>query len=300
VHVRASAIGWRARDALVASGSEARVFAVLRESLYLVAGRGDLVAGRGDLVAGRELMWLGPERSPLHARAIRTADALTLDGGPRLCEGASVRIDLDGAAVWRPAMPPLSARDAAALVRGARALSGSIGTLGTPAGLAGLVCDGESTAGADVAAALLGRAAPHVDALRGACAADDAIGAAAAATALLGLGGGLTPSGDDLVGGALFARHLLAAAGVGDGPGWRRAAAAVVAEARVRTHVISATLLDDLAHGRGHAALHALAAAWLDDGSPGRAADAARDLIGIGHSSGWDVLAGCLLALVPR
>jgi hypothetical protein len=153
----------------------------------------------------------------------------------------------------------------------------------------------DPAAGANLGAALLERAAPHVEALRAACAADDAARATEAATALLGLGGGLTPSGDDLVGGALFARHVLAAAGVGDERAWRRATAEVVAEARTRTHAISATLLADLAHGHAHAPLHALMAAWVQDGAP---VDAARALVAIGHSSGWDMLAGCLVALV--
>jgi primosomal protein N' len=56
----------------------------------------------------------------------------------------------------------------------------------------------------------LARALPDVEALAIACAADDADAACRAALPLLGLGPGLTPSGDDLVGAAFFARRALA------------------------------------------------------------------------------------------
>ena len=111
-----------------------------------------------------------------------------------------------------------------------------------------------------------------------------------AATALLGLGPGLTPSGDDYVGGAFFARARVAG---GDARAhWARAAAAVRAHAPGRTHPISAALLGDLLDGDGPAPLHDLVGA-LARGAPVAAAlAAARRLVRLGHSSGWDMLAG--------
>jgi hypothetical protein len=129
------------------------------------------------------------------------------------------------------------------------------------------------------------------EALAMACTRDDARAAADAAVALLGVGDGLTPSGDDYVGAALFARHLLAVAGLADATAWRRAAERVLAVAPTRTHPIGLTLLGDLAGGLGWAPLYELVAA-LANGAPGAALEAAGRLTRLGHSSGWDLLAG--------
>ncbi len=104
---------------------------------------------------------------------------------------------------------------------------------------------------------------------------------------LLGLGAGLTPSGDDFVGGALFARRLVA---IGDAA-WEAAVAQIIAEAAAATHPISARLLADLAAGDGWAPLHDLAGALITH-DVRAALHAARELTALGHTSGWDLLAG--------
>ena len=128
--------------------------------------------------------------------------------------------------------------------------------------------------------------------LASACGADDPAAAAAVATELLGLGPGLTPSGDDYVGGVFFARALLARAGACDGLAWRAAAALVLDGARGRTHPISIALLSDMLDGQAHAPLHDLARALAAGAPRDVALGAARRVVGIGHSSGWDMLAG--------
>ena len=58
-----------------------------------------------------------------------------------------------------------------------------------------------------------------------------------------------------------------------------------------RTHPVSAALLGDLAGGMGWAPLHDLVAALADENV--RLADGpAQRLVRLGHSSGWDLLAG--------
>jgi hypothetical protein len=156
--------------------------------------------------------------------------------------------------------------------------------LGTPSGF------GTWLLGAPLAFPL-DRAAARANALAAACAADDASRAADAACKLIGLGPGLTPSGDDLVGGAFFARAVLARAGAIDATAWRCAASRVRADAARLTHPIAAALLGDLLCGDGWATLHAVAAA-LARGDDTAALDAARALTRLGHSSGWDVLSG--------
>jgi hypothetical protein len=109
------------------------------------------------------------------------------------------------------------------------------------------------------------------------------------AASLIGLGPGLTPAGDDLVGGALVALHALG----------RRACAARVAAWALRrsrrTNRISRAHLACAAAGAGGAALHDFVNALLA-GKRNVARELAA-LDAIGHTSGWDAAAGVLLAL---
>jgi len=259
-------IGWRADAARRDGVVHARVLAALSASLYVDA-------------AG-EVLWIGEREATPHARAIHVAAM------PEGCEvGASVSVAVPGGLVaWRPADGPATAEAARALRRGAARLAARAATLGPPRGFGGWL------AGAPLAFPLQAAGA-RADTLARACAADDPPRAAEAATALLGLGPGMTPAGDDFAGGAFFARALLARAGGCDAAGWRHAADAVRAAAARLTHPIGAALLGDLLVGEGWAALHDLAAALARDDEPA-AVEAARRLTRLGHSSGWDLLAG--------
>jgi hypothetical protein len=117
-----------------------------------------------------------------------------------------------------------------------------------------------------------------------------------AAIGLIGLGPGLTPSGDDFIAGALFAARLRAAAEprVDETAAWL--GRAVLAVLPGRTNRISAALLGDAAEGLGFAALHELCHA-LAGGEGGAIDAAARRLVAIGHSSGWDMLTGLLAGI---
>ncbi|MBI4637597.1 MAG: DUF2877 domain-containing protein [Candidatus Rokubacteria bacterium] len=262
--VRVTAIGCKAHAALRAAASPARVLSALSESIYLTAGD--------------EIVWLGRVGALLHPRAILTASPLPGPDEP-------LRFDLDGTRPWKPSRLNLGGPGVHALAGGCRALLGAIESVGAPDGLGTLLVG-------RIPPFPLDRAPERAAALARACGADDARAAAEAARALLGLGPGLTPSGDDYVGGALFARAVLGGAGACDGAGWRRAAAAVLGRAREATHPISAALLGDLADGEGHAPLHELTTALASEAPLEAAVEAARRLTRIGHSSGWDMLAG--------
>ncbi len=114
--------------------------------------------------------------------------------------------------------------------------------------------------------------------------------APAGVPALLGMGPGLTPAGDDLVGGALIAlravrRHALAA----------RLGAWALRLAERRTSRISGAHLACAAEGQGGEALHGLLHAVLSGRRELAAEVAAIDAVG--HTSGWDAAAGAALAL---
>lgn len=116
----------------------------------------------------------------------------------------------------------------------------------------------------------------------------------AAALRLLGLGHGLTPSGDDFLGGLLFTlRHAPVRSWHAQMPGLHARLTAAAADA---TNPISAALLHDLLAGSSYRALHELLDA-LHLGQPEPVADAVRSLLTVGASSGADLLAGVLLAL---
>jgi hypothetical protein len=106
----------------------------------------------------------------------------------------------------------------------------------------------------------------------------------AEAASLIGLGPGLTPSGDDYLGGMMVALHGLARAEQAQTL-WRWLQPRLAAG----TSAISAAHLEAAAAGEGHEALHAV----LQDPSP---ASFSR-LDAVGHCSGWDALAGAAAVL---
>lgn len=115
------------------------------------------------------------------------------------------------------------------------------------------------------------------------------------ADALIGLGAGLTPSGDDFLGGLLFAVTILQAAY----PDSSFLKHSIPIEAyRSRTHLIGFTLLRDLASGQAVAPLHRI----INDLLSGEPLESLypfiRQLTQIGHSTGWDMLAGLLTGLL--
>ncbi len=260
-------IGWRACIALARARGSARQLATLSESVYLLA-------------AG-EVVWLGRAGAALHGRA-----ALVPSAPP---DAAELNIDVSCARCWRP--PAFHDLPRARIAAGCRTLRDAITTLGEPAGFGVLLAGGTP-------AFPLADAVDVAGALAEACATDDPPAALAAARTLIGLGPGLTPAGDDYVGAAFFARMLLGPGGTRHADGWADAAAGVRALAAERTHPISAALLADLTAGEGHAPLHDLAGALALEAPLPATLASARRLTRIGHSSGWDMLAGFIGAIL--
>lgn len=264
--IRLTALGWKAREALARAGGHARVLATLSESVYLTAGD--------------EIVWLGRSDAALHARAMLT-DALPPSGMGELT------LDASGVSAWRAAgfHPPVDG-----LAAGGRTLLAAVraahGIDWPPRGLGALLVG-------TAPPFPLGGVTDRVVRLAGVRHAADA---PAAAVPLLGLGPGLTPCGDDLVGAFLFARRLTAAAA--QAPAWQQAAAAIVTAARDRTHPISLALLADLAGGDACAPLHDLTHALAAPFAPAMLREVTDRLTSIGHSSGWDMLAGLLIAVL--
>ena len=251
-------IGWKAHAALTRS-----------------AGRCTHVAGFASSpfrLAGGEPIFLGSHATAMHPRTV------VLDAGIALPD----RLPVPAMAPWRSPPIALDADAKRALRAGCVALARGVRDVGVPRGLAVLLAGHEP-------AFPLGPATAHVRSLARAIDDDDARRAQTAAQPLLGLGPGLTPSGDDFVGALLFARRLL-----GMDREWASVARRLVHAAQARTHAIGAALFADLAEGGSFGALHRLVDRMA---ARGPVLPAARDLTAIGHSSGWDMFAGLVIGV---
>jgi len=187
-----------------------------------------------------------------------------MDLGKVAAEGREVVVDLSAAVAWSPRLPAT-----------ARSLAHR-----------GLHVAQPEAAGDPFARA----AAPRINALRLGLLSGDAQVARTAALALIGLGIGLTPSGDD------FLVGLLAGLEATDN-GMREALAAVIGrEAPGRTTTFGAALLHHACRGEFSQRLHdvLIATARHDRAALRHAIDRA---MAYGATSGADTLAGLFLAL---
>ena len=235
--------GRYAREALEAGAGQ--VCAVFRRSFYLRCP-GERYVCIGDASLGN---------GPLNALVREVAL-------PRL--GEHVAVSLDGAAAWQP---PPHRPDSVDVV-------GLIATTGKRIPAEGLGClvIGKHNA-------LSGHAQPALDALER-WLVGNALGEEAAG--LIGLGPGLTPSGDDYLGGMLVALRLTGRAMQAEGL-WRWLEPRLTAG----TSAVSAAHLAAAAAGEAHEALHRVLNGEL----------ALEALDAVGHTSGWDALAGAMAVL---
>lgn len=232
-----------AREAL--AGGEGEVCAVFRRSFYLRCP-GERYACVGDAALGR---------GPLNA-LVRDFRAPAL--------GERLLVSTEGAGLWQP---PAVNGSSVQLPLLREAAKGHI-----PAeGLGCLVLGAHN--------ALSGHAAPALEALER-WLVGNSLGNEA--EQLIGLGPGLTPSGDDYFGGMLVALRLTGRAMQAEGL-WRW----LQPRLKQRTSAISAAHLAAAAAGEAHEALHEVLNGSLD----------LEKLSAVGHCSGWDALAGAVAVL---
>jgi hypothetical protein len=291
-------LGHPARLALE-SGSGGTVLAVFRRSLYCRTDHGALLCvgppslGPGPLnvlaLLPPDLDW---QKDPVSPGGHLTCRGQTLNLTPRL------RFAFGDAPVWQPVAPPAGWQPAT-LVAGLQALASEMERLAPPDGLASFIpglAAGRlhSPQGRGLAWRLGQFAISPIRALRtwldavlrsGA----DATPPPASLVRLIGLGPGLTPSGDDLLGGTLIALRALGCQTVADAlADW------LLPRARSATHAISYAHLSCAAEGQGAGAIHDTLAALCVHGAP-RLREHLGAVGALGHSSGWDALAGVVL-----
>ncbi len=281
-----------------------RVLAVFERSLYLENAGGTLVC----------LVQKGLEPGPLNMLCAPwpAADVLPVPGQiaglsagllhwsthTDRGQGRQVAIDLTKAAVWQPPSKPDNPT-VPDILAGLEAFARYLTALPLPQNTDGLrslvlpLC-AHSFAGLEAAVrqgvnplehtALEGLAALWAW-LRGA---EESL-PIAHISGLLGLGPGLTPSGDDVLGGVLLALHEL---------GQKHKAhllAMALAPYMAHTNRISRAHLGAAAQGYGAEVLHMLLFALC--GKQNALASVCERLDGVGHSSGWDACLGVVLTL---
>ena len=114
---------------------------------------------------------------------------------------------------------------------------------------------------------------------------------------LIGLGPGLTPSGDDFLGGMLFALWHLNSAYPSQFRHDTDSIGNLLEYASSQTNQISYAILTDFTIGQGPLPFHDLVEAMLTGRPISKILDCVRLVIAIGHSSGWDMLAGFILGM---
>lgn len=278
---------------------------------YLVPGeRGTVLAVLSDVAylrtASLEILWLASDGASMHRRCLKVGIPL-----PRLKAGApfsvepcllkigpGVVLDSATASLWQP--PQISPSEVVRLaeipgrIRDLASSLDSAQALGFGRFIPEIV-HGESESVTAMGDPVLIRAKPAVLGIADAFRKGDRQRAARCGDALVGLGAGLTPSGDDFLGGLLFAANALLTAY----PSLRLLYAALSVEAyRARTHPISFALIDDHAKGHAIAPLHVIVNGILTGASIECIHPAVLQLVQVGHSTGWDMLAGLFAGLL--
>ncbi len=292
MRVEARSIGPIARLVL-RQATMATVAAVFCRSFYLEAG-GQLIC------VTDESAFDGPLNLLIRARGTRSAvsDLGILVGerwagdGTHLerIDDAAITIDISPASAWKPRPPSPSFPGLRGVIGGIESLKTLAASSAPEDGLLRLVLAGKArpTNATERAAsvplsALRRHAAIWLDDCNP-CLVDSLFG-------LLGLGPGLTPSGDDLIAGLLITCHYL---GKGEAASalWHRLEHA----AKNLTNPISFAHLAAAGQGLGAAPFHDLIDASIEN-QLDRMTEALDAVAKIGHCSGFDAVAGLLVLL---
>ena len=281
-----------AAHALLAPGESGHVLAAFSNAVYLQT-------------ASHSLFWVASGNAPMHRRCLKASTPL-----PQLTAGAPFDVhdhhltidprfvvDCATASLWQPAQINRDKVVEIAEIPGrVHALASSLDF--SPARGFGGFIPHLLRGGPDFAAAtddpVMTHATPLLLDIAEALRSQDRQRIALGVDALIGFGGGLTPSGDDFLGGLLFGIRTL----LDVYPGSTPFDLAIISEPyRSRTNPISYTLLHDLAHGHAIEPLHLIISGILSGELLEDIHLAIRQLTHVGHSTGWDMLTGLFAGL---
>jgi len=292
-------VGSRAKGLFALPGFSGKVFAVLSATIYLESRDG-------------EILWISREGLPMHRRCILASfqsDSIFVGQsffthGPCLRIARELTIDLDQATEWKPiGVVPEQAQPLFVVNVCVRRLLEAVVKLGNAKGLGQTilliseVVDGNEMA-TFVKGPLLSRVRSLILGLTKACCKQDMVQVAQIGREFVGLGTGLTPSGDDFLGGLLFAAHSLKTVYPEDFDWEQEPVMGLIKWARTQTHPISYAILSDLALGHGPEPLHEVVTSLLKGQNLDRTMAGVTRLIEIGDTSGWEILAGMVMGLL--
>jgi len=292
-------VGAKAGSLLAEPGFSGKVLAVLSTTIYLSGDDG-------------EILWVAPEEVPLHRRGLRASfqpGSLRVGQGffaqdSCLQIGPDAVIELDRAIEWEP--PAVESEQAESLPVVNACLQRLFAALPVPGKAAGLgqaipliaaVAGGGGMTTFPLDSLIVLAFSPILELVR-ASLGQDLAEVANRGRELVGLGPGLTPSGDDFLGGLLFAAHSLKRAYPGDFFWEQEVITDLIDWARTRTNPISHTVLSDLALGHGVEPLHDVVKSLLTGQDLRCLMAAVSRLLQTGHTSGWDILAGVLTGML--
>ena len=325
-------VGSRVKGLLALPGFSGKVLAVLSTTIYLEGRDGEIlwVSREGlpmhrrsiltsfhsdSICVGQNFFTQGPylriarEANPdpaLKCGALGSPQTYSIhphDKSGGFLQGG-VTIDLDQAIEWKPlGVVPEHAQPLSTLNVCVRRLLEAVVKLGNAKGLGqttlliSAVVDGNEMA-IFPQDSLLARVRGSIFALARACLKEDMVQVTQIGREFVGLGPGLTPSGDDFLGGLLFAAHTLKTAYPEDFDWEQEPVMGLIDWARTETHPISHAILSDLALGYGPEPLHEVVTSLLKGQNLDHAMAGVTRLIEIGDTSGWDILAGMLTGML--
>lgn len=281
----------------LAPGQRGKVLAAFSNAIYLLSD-------------GAELFWIVSGNAPMHRRALKIFPPLSgpQAGSPFYIEDQRLMIDpgfafdMNNALLWHaPQADRKNTIEIAGIRERVQALFSNL-DLSQARGFGCFLRDilplsqiASSCLPPESADPILAFAQPVVLGMARACLENHRSQITQNADALIGLGAGLTPSGDDFLGGMLFCikslRTVFPNSNFFDPE-------ISVKNLGLRTHLISFTLLKDLAGGHAIAPLHHIINGVLSGESPERIYPFVSQLTQIGHSTGWDLLTGFFTGLL--
>jgi Protein of unknown function (DUF2877) len=295
----AAELGTEAGRIITSRGSAGKVFAALSGIIYFMTDE-------------QEFFWLSSDPFPMHRRCIRleflparhqVRPGQRFSTRPLRMKGDSFFIDLHQAKEWNPpAIFPAPEAPGVSIEERCEHLIGFMRCLNSEekaeceiSSLLAMAAEREiPPASTSLISSKVLRAAFEIGK---ACRRQDMIGILEKGKELIGLGPGLTPSGDDFMGGLLFSVHFLKKIYPETFRWDETRVTEFVQWARSRTNPISHAFLGDFTRGHGPAHLYGVMRYLLQGRDFEEAVSAGVKFMRFGHSSGEDILAGLMTGM---
>lgn len=257
-------------------------------------------------IADQEIIWMVDHQIPMHARCIRLEGELPsvpvntaftyLDR--KFLFSSGLTVELDNRHPWRTSPPqPAEVVTSAEILLLKDQLVSELAMTPELPGFCSLIRNLQIPLTSEPVALVLKKALPILRSMKNACQLHDLNGILKIAHELIGLGDGLTPSGDDFLGGLFFSFFMLRPFFAHYASINRIAIELFLEETRSLTNEISWILLSDMAHGSAIEPLGNVMYQILRGQSLSNIKKTVQELSIIGNSTGWDLLTGVLLGL---